>query len=727
MGYRVHAKNITCPRDLPYAPILAVPVEVRDLDPAWKSCTGGLYGVYDPPYALASEGVLEVPITSASPTTLTAAFPAPTAQPVTPMSTTTQEVRTSAAPAVVPRPSSILDESIRIPASFVRSSETTSAATSPADAHKLPTGDIGGLIASLIASSLASASTRPTAAPSHTEAPIAQPAAGDRSGVAGSPVSVATVVSSRTLHPGEITTINNTPVSVGTSHIVIGGSSTVNFPAAASTPGPAVTVGGQIIWADLSDPSAIVAIDTATIGASGSPGIVNNPSPSAKDGNPPLGNLPATLLGATIPAQIISGGTQGLVIGGSTIRFSLAATTRDSSRTMPAAVVAIGSQVYTAFAGPSGNVVLASMTLSAGDPAVTISGQIISAAAPGIVIDGSTHKFSTPAPTRTSSTGSASEVQAVFTISGTPYTAYQVASSNGIIILAGASITQTISLGGTVATLNGQVISIAPSGLSLAGSATIIPFSTITPAPVSAVPTAFGDLPEVEATFTVSGTPYTAYQLASSTGIILIASPSATRTLSIGGPAATINGQVVSAAASGLVLERPSTTSTVTNHVVDEATFTAGGRTHTVVAIPGAAGAGAAVTAVVFDGSRTLELGGPAVTVDGETVSLGSAGVVVGGSVTASLSKVTLGPDGGIVSVGSGLGPWSGTGAANAAGSTVTTSVVGGSSDSLTSPASQGTPSMKPLKGVGARVRVGKALLRWAYALCPVYIVYIHL
>lgn len=39
----------TCPRDTPYEPILAIPAEVRHIDPRWAGCKGSLNGVYDPP------------------------------------------------------------------------------------------------------------------------------------------------------------------------------------------------------------------------------------------------------------------------------------------------------------------------------------------------------------------------------------------------------------------------------------------------------------------------------------------------------------------------------------------------------------------------------------------------------------------------------------------------------------------------------------------------------
>ncbi|KAK0367148.1 hypothetical protein LTR94_000145 [Friedmanniomyces endolithicus] len=45
--------RFTCsPRDAPYAPLIAIPTEVRGLDPAWASCTAWYGGLFDPPVAL---------------------------------------------------------------------------------------------------------------------------------------------------------------------------------------------------------------------------------------------------------------------------------------------------------------------------------------------------------------------------------------------------------------------------------------------------------------------------------------------------------------------------------------------------------------------------------------------------------------------------------------------------------------------------------------------------
>ena len=45
----------------PYAPALKIPDPVRDLDPRWASCVGGIEGVYDPPYALTAATAVAKP------------------------------------------------------------------------------------------------------------------------------------------------------------------------------------------------------------------------------------------------------------------------------------------------------------------------------------------------------------------------------------------------------------------------------------------------------------------------------------------------------------------------------------------------------------------------------------------------------------------------------------------------------------------------------------------
>ena len=88
-------------------------------------------------------------------------------------------------------------------------------------------------------------------------------------------------------------------------------------------------------------------------------------------------------------------------------------------------------------------------------------------------------------------------------------------------------------------------------------------------------------------------------------------------TLVVGGPPATISGQVVSAVPNGVVATPAPAPATTTQ----EAVFSAGGQPITAYAPSGAS------TAVV--GSTTISVGGPPATIGGQTISLGPSGIVI--------------------------------------------------------------------------------------------------
>jgi hypothetical protein len=90
--------NWTCPRTAPYEPILAIPMEVRNLDPGWADCVGGIYGVYDPPIALTPVSAIAKPTMPGEDSGKTSpAVPASTPKPTAAASTS--PVKPSASPA----------------------------------------------------------------------------------------------------------------------------------------------------------------------------------------------------------------------------------------------------------------------------------------------------------------------------------------------------------------------------------------------------------------------------------------------------------------------------------------------------------------------------------------------------------------------------------------------------------------------------------------------------
>ncbi|KAK4951491.1 hypothetical protein LTR10_010467 [Elasticomyces elasticus] len=94
----------TCDSSPSYRPLIAIPAEVRDLDPAWASCEGGLNGAYDPPVHLTATDVAAgptVPTISAMPASTFASpasnITAPVRSVITPTSPSQPAFSTSAA------------------------------------------------------------------------------------------------------------------------------------------------------------------------------------------------------------------------------------------------------------------------------------------------------------------------------------------------------------------------------------------------------------------------------------------------------------------------------------------------------------------------------------------------------------------------------------------------------------------------------------------------------
>ncbi|KAK0280179.1 hypothetical protein LTR35_008330 [Friedmanniomyces endolithicus] len=310
------------------------------------------------------------------------------------------------------------------------------------------------------------------------------------------------VVAGSTYTPGQRFTVNGQVGSVGTSAIVVGGTSTIAFSAAPASTNAAVaqtavvTAGGQTFTAARQGSGTVVVVGSSTLTAGGA--------------------------AITVSGQVISAASSGLVVGSSTVDF--AAVPAVSQAAAQTAVVTAGGQTFTASRQASGSVVVVgSSTLTAGGAAVTVSGQVFSAASSGLVVGSSTVGFAVgPAATQT----------AVVTAGGQPFTAIRLGASTVVV---GQS---TLTVGGAAVTVSGELFSAASFGLVVGGTSTAV----------------FAAAPQATAVVTAGGAIYTATALGS--GAVIIAGT----TLSVGGPAATLsNGQVFSEASSGLVVDGSST------------------------------------------------------------------------------------------------------------------------------------------------------------------------
>ncbi|TKA74154.1 hypothetical protein B0A49_05003 [Cryomyces minteri] len=401
-----------------------------------------------------------------------------------------------------------------------------------------------------------------------------------------------TVVNAQTLSPGYTTVINNTPLSVGSDAIVVAGS-TMSFPAGVVTSAtPFAKIGGQTIFAG---PTGAVII--------GEHALTLVETTAANNMHVTAVALPSP---ASLNALSVLSAAEGAI-------------------TQSAAIVTVDGQIYTA--RPGGTLeISSSVKLSVGGPDVTVAGRVVSLGSSGIVVDSSTVAFSAPQAT------------AARLLTG-PVAAYST-NSNGAVVVDGS----TLLPGGAAATLSGQTISAASSGVVIVkdGQTYTQAFGTVAssgPPEAAAV---------TEAVLTLGASTYTASERIGPSGgrVIVIGSS----TLSINGAPITMDGQTISAASAGLVVGGGSRTTVVPFHAttnsdnnpagtgsttvlggssaaVTEAVLTIGSSTYTASERADSSGG-----RVVVIGSSTLTVNGAPITVDGQTISAASAGLVVVGS-----------------------------------------------------------------------------------------------
>jgi hypothetical protein len=119
--------NWSCPRTAPYEPILAIPVEVRHIDPDWADCVGGINGVYDPPIALTPAVAIANPTMPGGVSVTTSeAVPASTPRPTLATATPTVESNNAHAPTSTSEVQDPRPDSSRVDGAF-----STQAASKP--------------------------------------------------------------------------------------------------------------------------------------------------------------------------------------------------------------------------------------------------------------------------------------------------------------------------------------------------------------------------------------------------------------------------------------------------------------------------------------------------------------------------------------------------------------------------------------------------------------------
>ncbi|KAK4900588.1 hypothetical protein LTR27_002304 [Elasticomyces elasticus] len=405
-----------------------------------------------------------------------------------------------------------------------------------------------------------------------------------------SAVVIANGGSTVTLAPGQSTTIGDQIVSVPAS----GGGAVIGTGNDAATVQPVdpnassgiiATVGGQTIAADSSNPSnVLVNGQTLTAGRttiiSGTPVYIasgsllvggSNTQPASTFAIPTLLSSADNVLGNTETT---------LVVGGHTLTASA-----DSNN--PTVVIVDGTSV------------------TLGGSEATIIGVSVSLAPSGLVVDGSLQLSATPVVLGT-----------VTAANGQTLTLESLQGSTETLVVAG-SLTSTLSNG--LATIAGATLSAGSRGgssyLVVDGSQTV---------PLSTPVLSSGGAPK--AVITLNGQTYTA---SSASGSVVINGT----TLHLGGPAATINGVVLSDAPDGIVVGGTQTVAfpAVSTSLGSEATVTLiNGDVLTAIEPPGE-------SYIILDGT-TLLPGGTA-TIDGAVITNGPNGLVIAGN-TVPLTSI---------------------------------------------------------------------------------------
>lgn len=519
--------------DQAYNPVLAVPPELRSIDPAWSTCALNLVGLYDPPRALTQELTVDTPTVSFS----TSASPAPTALPVTVSATSTPIPTTpSSTSAPTSSPSSVdssteafstsVDSFSAPPSSTdklsssdivvtVKSSDqgssasetstidapATTSAVGSSDTGSAPDGaqstvsstDPGGIIASLLDNSSPgeTSATAPSTFQSQQGSTVlvgaisgTAPTTIGTLAVSAAPNSHDIVIGTQTFAPGETTDINNTPVSVATGAIVIG-----------TTPGSSAATSGQA--SPLKSNDGVLTVAGQTYTAHSSDGVII------------LGSATLTPGGvATLQSgHVVSAASSDLVIDGS------------STLEVPAA---------------------ASPALASSDPSVTGD----------VVVNSQTFQPSVPTTIGTEPAVLTNGVVVYGT--GTAASTLFINEASNAVVIGSQTVTA-----GAMTTINNTPVSVGTGGVVVVGSQTLtlsqgpVTFDGVTISEASAT-SPFAADPTSEITLTVGSQVLTGQESVQLDGSTVVALGSTI--LTVGGQATSIDGTVVSAGSGGLVV-----------------------------------------------------------------------------------------------------------------------------------------------------------------------------
>ncbi|KAK3672779.1 hypothetical protein LTR78_007365 [Recurvomyces mirabilis] len=327
-----------------------------------------------------------------------------------------------------------------------------------------------------------------------------------------------------------------------------------------------------------------------------------------------------------------------------------------SSAALDPSTISVGFSAFTVVAtqatGSSAMVVAnggVTATLTAGQT-LSIGGQAVSAGSTGGVVIGSGSAAATVVPAASIGSGSSAAQFSGVVISvgsSSSLTAVQtvVTSSNGEATTQAIIGGSTIAQGGAAATINGQTISLGSDGVIVGSSTQAVSVLAAATASGAVVQVGTSSLTAVQSVITGSNGQLTTQAVIGGT------------TTTQGGAAATINGQVVSLGSSGVVGGGSTTQaiSALATNAAPSSTFLAVGSALVTASQTVVTGSNGQRTTEVILAGTVLTQSESAAVVSGHTLSLGSNGIIIDGSQTATISTLNAGSaiTGSVVTLGS--------------------------------------------------------------------------
>ncbi|KAK4496329.1 hypothetical protein PRZ48_012309 [Zasmidium cellare] len=475
-------------------PVLAVPTKIREMVPAWSSCSFWNEGLanfwFDPPLAL-QEAAVEASVTMPSTPTTTSA--APLSKPHSPTVTSTgvaesQSLQSTSSSEVV---SATPDGLPNVPASTIESSaDPSEKASQHSQGTEETTPETHEATAPAISVLTEALSTRPTASLNDL-GPSSNPSEGPQA-VAGEP--------SYTFDPTDLGDARPTSGAVLSSRsfvkTIIYTSDYYVLESHTITAGQATTLSGEVVSADVSglvvDSEKVTMSNLNTGAAESAPSVIQADgftlTLSAVDqtsGGHAMVVIDHTTISeggpaATVSGHIVSQGPDGLVKQGSTtISFSeVSLPIIVSADTNHESIIAVGSVTITA-SKPSGSragVVVDGTTLSGDSPVLTKSGQTISYGSSGLVLlDAHSTAAFTAAQVSQATSNPEQENQTIWTLASLTMTAASVPGQASAISVHGT----TLSEGGKAVIIENATVTLGPSGLEVIKSQTTEQMKTL--------------------------------------------------------------------------------------------------------------------------------------------------------------------------------------------------------------------------------------------------------